>query len=306
MFRWVGKFVGFFISAFKIIFTIIAVLVVVIIPKLLISPVAALKKRMTDYYSKRPDKATLETVTNKLVIWTRVLAVVGIFSLFASGLQWCALLRTDETTREAFTAVQRAFVNVSELKIEKGKILPGPPGNPGTSESAWWFTPMIQNTGNTPTKNMHFLPIAWCGPPGFTLGPMQAFGCEATPLPPTDPDNFFQDRSTGHAVLGPHSIIPIGGVGIPVPAIESLGIAQRTTGGEWFVFGAIHYNDIFPYTREHVTKYCFVINANNFVLGEIQPAYGLCKHWNCVDDECVRDKEDYEAESRKATVNLVR
>ena len=224
---------------------------------------------------QKPDKFTLETVTNKLVIWTRVLAVVGIFSLFASVLQWCALLRTDETTRESFTAVQRAFVNVSEHKIEKGKILPGPPGNPGTKESAWWFTPMIQNTGNTPTKNMHFLPIAWCGPPGFSLGPMQAFGCEATPLLPTDPDNFFQDRSTGHAVLGPHSIIPIGGVGIPVPAIESLGIAQRTTGGEWFIFGVIHYNDILPYTREHVTKYCFVINANNFVLGEIQPAYGL-------------------------------
>ena len=216
-------------------------------------------------------------------------------------------MRTDETTREAFTAVQRAFVNVSELKIEKGKILPGPPGNPGTSEeSAWWFTPMIQNTGNTPTKDMHFLPIAWCAP-GFSLAPAQAFGCEATPLPPTDPDNFVLERSTGHAVLGPHSLIPIGGVGTPVPTIEvRLGIAQRTTGGEWFVFGVIHYNDIFPHTREHVTKYFCSIDANNFSFGKIKPAYGLCKHWNCADDECPKDKEDYEAELQKATAKPVR
>jgi hypothetical protein len=65
----------------------------------------------------------------------------------------------------------------------------------------------------------------------------------------------------------------------------------------------IHYYDIFPGTKEHVTKFCFAIGAEKTAENEIKPRYGSCRHWNCADEECKTDRDAYQREVREAFAN---
>ena len=76
-------------------------------------------------------------LTRWLVIWTAVLAVVAAFTAGVGYVQWKALLKTDGTTREAFTAVQRPFIIATGLAASQD--LP----------AYWSFQTILENTGST-------------------------------------------------------------------------------------------------------------------------------------------------------------
>jgi hypothetical protein len=59
-------------------------------------------------------------------------------------------LESNRISREAYTSVQRAFVFVRELQfmIRGGND----PMNPARYPELWWFTPIVENSGSTPTK----------------------------------------------------------------------------------------------------------------------------------------------------------
>jgi hypothetical protein len=63
--------------------------------------------------------------------------------------------------------------------------------------------------------------------------------------------------------------------------------------------GAITYNDLFENTPLHQTKYCFQIGPLPPV-GEQKPGAGPCLHWNCTDDECIEDRNVFDAETSLA------
>jgi hypothetical protein len=71
---------------------------------------------------------------------------------------------------------------------------------------------------------------------------------------------------------------------------------NRTIGHYYYV--VIRYHDSFEGTKPHITKYCFAIN--NFqvtpagLTSGILPFYTICKHWNCADEECDKDKIAYD------------
>jgi hypothetical protein len=92
-------------------------------------------------------------------------------------------------------------------------------------------------------------------------------------------------------ILGPQSSIDLGGVGITEPSIQAI-----LKGFKMYVFGIFYYNDVFPHTDQHVTKFCYQLGANMSEKGEIVSSFSFCAHWNCADEECDEDKRAWNAE----------
>jgi hypothetical protein len=94
-----------------------------------------------------------------------------------------------------------------------------------------------------------------------------------------------------NTVIGPHFSSPYGFIGITP---ENL----KPTSPSFFLYGIASYNDIFPETSRHETKFCFVVSGIPTV-GQQKPSVGLCSHWNCTDDECKDDKKTHADEKKR-------
>jgi hypothetical protein len=207
----------------------------------------------------------------------------------------------------------RAIVFAKDVRVEKkdGAI----PGKPGQFEPYWWFSPIIENGGNTTTKNMRIRPQATIDPTrpeievklpfGMALGPNQAG--EISHLPEVGPNDPEQDLIESEAreregkpsyivrtILGPHVSQTIAGFGVPIEETKR----HIQEGGRWFLLGAIHYEDRFANSSTRLSKYCFAIGFETTPSGEINPNISSCAHWNCADDECESDKAAYNAETK--------
>jgi hypothetical protein len=209
---------------------------------------------------------------------------------------------------------QRAFVSATNIHFSKKRLdIPGTPGP--AAEFTWWFSPTIENSGNTPTKNLRISPGAAIDPsrPGVSatlpltagLGQKQSFWVAHFPdAGPPDPEQTLIEAEALERqgkpsklirmFLGPHTSQTVGGFGITQDEITR----RMHDGGKWFVLGAIHYEDSLSSRTARVSKYCFVIGFDTSETGDIEPAIGPCPHWNCADDECDSDKSAYEAESK--------
>ena len=69
-----------------------------------------------------------------------------------------------------------------------------------------------------------------------------------------------------HAMLGPQSSISLGGIGIDEDSLRAL-----VSGFPMFIEGMITYNDIFPGTRLHITKFCYQLGSEHFRRQENRP-----------------------------------
>jgi hypothetical protein len=65
-----------------------------------------------------------------------------------------------------------------------------------------------------------------------------------------------------------------------------------------YMWGWIAYNDSFPDTPIHVTETCELLAGETIVNNQISPAFALCHHHNCTDDNC-EDYKDIVASARK-------
>jgi hypothetical protein len=227
-----------------------------------------------------------------------------------------ALSKADEankTSRESFTAVQRAYVIVTDLPVSTTSY---------DSGISWEYVPAVVNVGNTQSANLGIIEI---GPGNMRsligakfMFPLTAEQnrkfCISTQLGvPADPDVIFhspdlrRDTNTRifNFIIGPKQPVKY-------PAVESRvgsSIGANTVGGmiempnvDWpYFFGEIVYNDVFMGTPNHVTKYCFqttgvqagdATHTGGFLIG-------YCRHWNCADEECEADKKRYEDEAAK-------
>lgn len=222
-------------------------------------------------------------LTKWLVVWT---ALLFVGTLISAGILW----ETDDTQRESFTAVQRPFIIPLELKIT-------PTTDIRKKIVQWFFQPSIKNSGNTPTKDLMFYSTFAEAPRTPVANAGEAFqGVQMPDVPWTDPDNAI-DRGFGRrSFLGPQVTAPIGGIGIPISHIQEM--ASGALRG--YVSGSIRYKDRFRKTEPHVTKFCFQIGVSRNDKGLLIPSYGLCQHWNCVDEECEDDKKRYREELTEA------
>jgi hypothetical protein len=218
-------------------------------------------------------------LTRWLVRWTAALAIVGIATVVVGGItagvayvQWKALVKTDNTTREAFTAVQRPFIIATDLDAVQGQ----PP--------YWTFRTILENTGSTPTKNL-------------TVTSSVSFSVPILPDSPTDPAELSPQTTEPYPTvsdyfLGPHGKATVDAITLISKTLEDMA-DQRA---DFFVYGIARYNDEFAETQERSTKFCFVARPFKGPNGLSLHNRSLCHHWNCGDEDCERDKRKYEVE----------
>jgi hypothetical protein len=226
--------------------------------------------------------------TRRLGIFTIILAAIGAFTAWI-------LYETDQTSR----TVQRAFVNISEMTSDCA--------NPDVID-ACEVKVFAENSGSTSTRDMDYMSLFQFNS-DITFNHLERFGY---PFASEDPEQIIirseqrNAKEPGHnkplrAVLGPKQKIPI-----QKQVIRFNSLLPGSVGytGPWFVYGMIRYHDIFEHTSLHTTKYCFAVRATHDVNGKNAITYDLCPHWNCADDECIKDKEDRDSEAEAAKKRL--
>lgn len=204
--------------------------------------------------------------------WIGALSPIATLVGAALAINYAALPQL-ELSRETSRRQLRAYVVVNGVRFFKDD------GN------IWRITPIVKNAGATPTKNMVYTGVAVTlrGPTG-----PQHNGVEL-PGVPQDPAGLFYSlgftdrREIG--VIGPQSDMPFPLTG----QVSQSGFERmRAVGGysEIVASGAFIYEDVFPGTKTHVTKYCVAFNP-------VTETQEPCGNWNCADEQCQEDARAY-------------
>jgi hypothetical protein len=184
--------------------------------------------------------------------------------------------RQARLTKEALIADKRAFVfslgpsqfwNVTK---ESG-------------EYEWHFRAQWQNSGDTPTKNMTMFAE-----------------CEVrTSVPPPGFDFDHPTVQPGTAFIAPKS--SLGGGLVPTPgraAVSAQDILDAQANRKFiYMWGWAKYNDVFPGTPNHVTRFCWLLtpigdpkafspSAKPGEAGSLSFPNVYHTEGNCADDEC--------------------
>jgi hypothetical protein len=183
------------------------------------------------------------------------LVLVAFTALF-TGLSWFVFRDQARIAKEAaddahiaYTAVQRAFITISD-------VVPTPIYDPDSGKVSHWTLRMnFENSGNTPTVDFRVIP----GNTSYPVDQWQkAFPGVRQPDAPNDPEIVWGSLKSGgrytYGLVGPHAKFPLTSFGIPLDGTDG-GIAG-IFGGESraFTFGSIHYRDIFKGSSEHVRR----------------------------------------------------
>lgn len=216
----------------------------------------------------------------------------------------------NDINRDAFISVQRAFIVVARKDEVRMPII--------TDQPAFLsFVPVIKNSGNTPTKdaeivyqspldNIFLLMDNASKTENFGESLSDAQELQRSLDAPSDPDELFNYAPNRNirrfkAVIGPKDEITAPELNSELER-ESIRVDRTLNVNKpYFYFGAIRYNDTFPHTKQHITKFCYDTAAGMYITkstsGDVRtPMIKLCSHWNCADDECDKDKELYERE----------
>ncbi len=170
-----------------------------------------------------------------------ITALATIIIAAFTGTLWVATSRQALLTREALIADKRAFVFAPGFTQEYEL-------DSATGRYSWRFRPVWRNSGNTPTKNMR--QYATCEirnsvlPTGFDFDPTDAtYGTGF--MPPSMELQAMPTPPIGEAAITPHDI------------------ADAQAGRKFiYLWGWAKYYDVFPGTREHVTRFCWLILAS--------------------------------------------
>lgn len=206
--------------------------------------------------------------------------------------------RLAKEQSDAYNTTERAFVTVSDVRVSTMHN-----GPDKSVISHYFWTPIIENSGNTPTRDLDDLSEAMAVPTKPVPGYRNPYAGVALPDSPGDPNNLYRTlRQTfkvpaRHFVLGPHATAPIGGIGVPVVKNSFVSISDIEAGTiKVYEFGIVRYRDIFPNSPAHVTKFCYELGMDMNEQGVLAPTHTLCQHWNCADDECKEDRAEYDAQ----------
>jgi hypothetical protein len=222
----------------------------------------------------------------------------AIFAFFAAGAAIASAwifqgqlteMQTAGVDARVFSQAQlRAYITVTGLEIKRGD----PNRNVGgTLESKFWMArPGIENSGSTPTRNLQ-----WIMGPSFTF-----VSIDKIPeiMPQVDKSQTAASGWT-FGTIGPRSRMNLD---YPANAtgFTDQPFTQIAHGEARMLFtGIIRYNDIFPNTNEHLTKFCYFIRADILDTAKLAPGtplelsdlgqpYGRqCGgHTHCADEEC--------------------
>jgi hypothetical protein len=153
---------------------------------------------------------------------------------------WSATNRQALLTKEALIGNNRAFVFVPSFGQYWER-------DPATNRYNWRLRPILRNSGGTPTRNMTMFveceirntPL----PAGYSFTPQAGNTATVTIPPNLDLQGGQVPRMPGAAIT-PQDIIDV-------------------QNGRKFIYlwGVLRYSDVFPRTRPHITRYCYIITA---------------------------------------------
>ena len=153
---------------------------------------------------------------------------------------------------------------------------------------AYWNAYLtIQDLGVTPTRFLRAFGTSLSFPRGITDDPEA--GLWDIPMGPQ-----FGRR------LGPQEKLAFGPLHIPVSDLADAGPYETDPENIRLFWGVAEYNDVFPNTIRHVTKFCYRLIADEQAITDTVDDYGFpklvkspsvvpCAHHNCTDEECNYD-----------------
>jgi len=220
--------------------------------------------------------------------------------------------------RVADAANQQLQIMNSELEEMKAAQRPlvfpkiGGPLKADANSGDWVYTMTLKNTGNSPTVGLEAVIMTpsddsfrmmseakMTGRYGDVLQVLQEVGKRINA--PEDPKALLDRpdfRKEAHInmyklPIGPRDEVPVGSA-----MIIQLHIDQMASGDNSpFYYGAIRYFDFPDRKTSHVTEFCYdLVNALYIGKEGKVPIAAPCKYWNCNDQECDRDKKQYEAD----------
>ncbi len=200
-------------------------------------------------------------------------------------------------TREAYIAIQRPYIVVGDDPI----ITPIPdPKLP--QPMGWGIRSVAVNKGQTPANIRSITLLGEANKDCPALFSMYA---------PKDPELYYRRESPDQIVrIFPSKSVPLGtgnrannrGDGLPILN----GSADWDAEGYsiHFLFGSIHYTDMFDGTPEHITKFCYVLKGTKSGGNLTVKSDGLCPYWNCSDEECKYDQDRFQKQIKTIVDSL--
>jgi hypothetical protein len=215
-------------------------------------------------------------VQDPLTLFTGLLAIGTIALAVVAVLQWETLENSDLTLKETLAAnktVQRAFITVVDVAIDNfHQKLPNVEG-----DLFWRFTPTIENSGTTPTKNLRWATSI------SNEGPIVDFDRLGIDFEPLIKNNKNAWR---FGTLGPKAKMNLTHSANRLELHESWIPLMASNKASFTWQGVIRYSDVFPGTEEHVTNFCYVVSVYS-ARDDQTPYLRQCSgRKNCVDDEC--------------------
>jgi hypothetical protein len=181
-------------------------------------------------------------------------------------------------------ASQRAFISLRSIEVQsdQGKVtLPD-----GRTLNLWLVQPFRENTGNTPSRNLKIYMSPLIRTP---IKPLRIQG-PVTKVTERDSDLSFvapKDADAwNQAVLAPHHFEGLQAIHADSQSLQDV-VDNKII---YRIWGVARYSDIFPFTPEHITRFCYKITGvrgNPMDSGsKIELTYRQCLTGNCTDKEC--------------------
>jgi hypothetical protein len=187
-------------------------------------------KTQAEIDQKRKEHEEKTAVDRSLVRYTGILAIftaiLAFFTIILAGISYWQ----GRLTKRALTSTQRAFVFLKDIDINPVR---------GSREVVvqWKFSPRLENSGNTPTKNM-FVSI----------------NCDIFEDKLTDDHHFaYTVQKDMPIMIGPKAEVWSKPFYVYMTEIEKVyrGI------GHLYIWGMAEYNDVFNKRQRHRTCFCY-------------------------------------------------
>jgi hypothetical protein len=253
------------------------------------APESRLRHLIMRVHAANPPESWLQKLIDPINLLTLALAVLAF-------LQWRILEQTDQTMNrqlDASKAAQRARIGTSGMTMI----------NAGAKDG-WLLTPTLRNVGTTQAVSIRVeYRITNPNPSDDDVKPSITYM-------PKDPGELLEKPRLGKEILSP-------GVdrNLPTAAISQDEYA-KSAGRAFYLSGVVTYRDVFDPQSQHITKFCYQIKGGGgFAFGPFKasafsssmaPTYVPCPYWNCADDTCEPDRQDYEQDLDAAFDNAAK
>jgi hypothetical protein len=217
--------------------------------------------------SKRKTKCWLEW--GKFSVEVLTLLVVSIYTRIAYH-QWNAMLQSNQINHAALVATQRAYISVTGLHIEKSTFNP--------KLVSYIVSPVVVNSGNTPTKNLWWTAVV------------------GTPPLDVDHEPTVEDLATASHNYGTlaarQEVNDL--IKQPIPTEYAATLRQSNSQKHIPIYGAIVYEDgISDPPVIHVRRYCYSLYVNPYFTPPTGFSYVMCGgRSNCEDGECDAETQE--------------